>query len=248
LHLAVLAHIALGNNTVLGNDANSWIWWAWIPRHQHEIYAYLREHMLLTAVSVVLGFVIALPLAVFAARRRAVAAVIVPTVNVIYTIPSVALLALLLPTTGPGRDPAVIALTAYSLAILVRNILEGLRGVPADVLDAADGMGYTRRRRLLRVELPMALPAIVAGIRLATVSTIGLVTVTFIVDQGGLGRFIQDGYQRDFHTPLVVGIVLSVALAVLADLLLVRLERVVSPWRATTRRATARSAATRRKR
>jgi ABC-type proline/glycine betaine transport system permease subunit len=160
LHLAVLAHMALGNNTVLGNavlgnDAHSWVWWAWIPRHQHEIYAYLREHMVLTALSVLFGFVIALPLSVLAARRRAVAAVIVPTVNAIYTVPSVALLALLLPTTGPGRDPAVIALTAYSLAILVRNILEGLRGVPADVLDAADGMGYTRRRRLLRVELPM---------------------------------------------------------------------------------------------
>ena len=215
----------------LGNDANSWVWWAWIPDHQHEIYAYLNEHIELTALSVGFGILIALPLAVLAARRRAVAAVVVPTVNAIYTIPSVALLALLLPITGTGRDPAVIALTAYSLAILVRNILEGLRGVPGDVLDAADGMGYTRVRRLVRVELPMALPAIVAGIRLATVSTIGLVTVTFIVDQGGLGRFIQDGYQRDFHTPLVVGIVLSVALAIVADLVLVRLERVVTPWR-----------------
>ncbi len=158
-----------------------------------------------------------------------------PSVNALYTIPSVALLALLLPITGTGRTPAVIALTLYSLAILVRNIVEGLRGVPLDVLDAADGMGYTRRRRLLRVELPLALPAIVGGIRLATVSTIGLVTITFIVDQGGLGRFIQDGYQRDFHTPLVVGIVLSVALAVVADLLLVRLERLVTPWRTRAR-------------
>jgi osmoprotectant transport system permease protein len=96
-------------------------------------------------------------------------------------------------------------------------------------------MGYTRRRRLLRVELPLAMPAIVAGIRLATVSTIGLVTVTFIVDQGGLGRFIEDGYQRDFHTPLVVGIVLSVALAVIADVLLVGAERLVTPWRRRAR-------------
>jgi osmoprotectant transport system permease protein len=220
---------------VLGNDANSWVWWAWIPDHQHEIYAYLREHMALTALSVLYGFLISLPLAVFAARRRAVAAVVVPVVNSLYTIPSVALLGLLLPITGTGREPAVIALTLYSLAILVRNMLEGLRGVSADVLDAADGMGYTRWRRLLRVELPLALPAIVAGIRLATVSTIGLVTVTFIVDQGGLGRFIQDGYQRDFHTPLVVGIVLSVALAVVADLLLVRAERAVTPWRKLSR-------------
>jgi osmoprotectant transport system permease protein len=225
LHLAVLA------NAVLGNDAHSWVWWSWIPDHQHEIYAYLREHIKLTALSVAYGIAIALPLAVFAQRRRAVAAVVVPVVNAVYTIPSVALLGLLLPTTGTGSEPALIALTLYSLAILVRNMLEGLRGVPADVLDAADGMGYTRRRRLLRVELPLALPAIVAGIRLATVSTIGLVTVTFIVDQGGLGRFIQDGYQRDFHTPLVVGIVLSVALAVVADLVLVRLERAVTPWR-----------------
>jgi osmoprotectant transport system permease protein len=207
------------------------VWWSWIPAHQHEIYSYLNEHMELTALSVGFGILIAVPLAVLAARRRAVAAIVVPTVNAIYTIPSVALLALLLPTTGTGREPAVIALTLYSLAILVRNFLEGLRGVPSDVLDAADGMGYTRRRRLLRVELPLALPAIVAGIRLATVSTIGLVTVTFIVDQGGLGRFIQDGYQRDFHTPLVVGIVLSVALAIVADLLLVRVERLVTPWR-----------------
>lgn len=187
--------------------------------------------MALTAISVFLGIVIALPLAILAARRRSVAAAVIPVVNAIYTIPSVALLALLLPTTGTGRTPAVIALTLYSLAILVRNTLEGLRGVPGEVLDAADGMGYTPIRRLLRVELPLALPAIVAGIRLATVSTIGLVTVTFIVDQGGLGRFIQDGYQRDFHTPLVVGIVLSVALAVVADLILVRVERLVSPWR-----------------
>ncbi len=207
------------------------MWWSWIPDHQHEIYAYTREHMVLTALSVGFGILIAMPLAVIATRRRAVAAIVVPVVNAIYTIPSVALLALLLATTGTGRKPAVIALTLYSLAILVRNFLEGLRGVAGDVLDAADGMGYTPRRRLLRVELPLALPAIVAGIRLATVSTIGLVTVTFIVDQGGLGRFIQDGYQRDFHTPLVVGIVLSVVLAVIADLLLVRVERLVSPWR-----------------
>jgi osmoprotectant transport system permease protein len=233
LHLAVPANALLGN--ALGNNANSWVWWAWIPDHQNEIYAYLREHMMLTAISVAFGFVIALPLAVFAARRRAVAAVIVPTVNALYTIPSVALLGLLLPITGTGRDPAVIALTLYSLTILVRNMIEGLHGVPSDVLDAADGMGYTRRRRLLRVELPLAMPAIVAGIRLATVSTIGLVTVTFIVDQGGLGRFIQDGYQRDFHTPLVVGIVLSVALAIVADLLLVRVERAVTPWRRSGR-------------
>jgi len=240
LHPAVLAHSVLAHHvlgtSLLANDANSWVWWSWIPDHQHEIYADLREHIALTFFAVFYGTLIAIPLAVFAARRRAVAGVVVPVVNAIYTIPSVALLALLLPITGTGSKPAIIALTLYSLAILVRNGLEGLRGVPAEVLDAADGMGYTSRRRLLRVELPLALPAIVAGIRLATVSTIGLVTITFIVDQGGLGRFIQDGYQRNFHTPLVVGIVLSVALAVIADLVLVRVERAVTPWRTAGRR------------
>ena len=120
------ARAVLGN-TVVGNNANSWVWWAWIPKHQHEIYAYLNEHMVLTALAVAYGLVIAVPLAVLAARQRAVAAVVVPVVNAVYTIPSVALLGLLLPVTGPGRDPAVIALTLYTLAILVRNILEGLR-------------------------------------------------------------------------------------------------------------------------
>jgi osmoprotectant transport system permease protein len=180
---------------------------------------------------VVLGTLLALPLSIVAVRRRAVAAAVVPTVNAIYTVPSVALLGLLLPIVGLDDPPAIIALTLYTLSILVRNMIDGLRAVPPAVLDAADGMGYTPGRRLLRVELPLALPAIVAGIRLATVSTIGLVTVTFIVDRGGLGRFIQDANQRDFRTPLVVGTVLSVAFAVLADLLLVRAERAITPWR-----------------
>lgn len=145
------------------------------------------------------------------------------------------MLAFLLPIVGLDDPPALIALTIYSLSILVRNMIDGLRAVPADVLDAADGMGYTRRRRLWRVEIPLAMPAFVAGVRLATVSTIGLVTVTFIVDRGRLGRFINDGNVRSFHTPLVVGTVLSVVLAVLADILLVRAERAITPWRRAVR-------------
>jgi osmoprotectant transport system permease protein len=216
---------------VLANGPNSWVWWSWIPDHEHEIMANLREHIELTVLAVVFGMIIAFPLAIVASRRRSAAAIVVPSVSALYTIPSVALLGLLLPLTGTGRTPAVIALTIYSLVILVRNAIEGLRNIPAEVLDAADGMGYSRRRRLFRVELPLAIPAIMAGVRLATVSTIGLVTVTFIVDQGGLGRFIQDGYERDFHTPLVVGIVLSVMLAIVADISLVGVERLITPWR-----------------
>ncbi len=228
-------HTVPAVHALVANGPDSWIWWRWIPDHRHDILSNLREHLRLTFLSVLFGTVLALPLSVLASRRRAVAAVVVPVVNALYTVPSVALLGLLLPIVGLDDPPALIALTLYTLSILVRNMVDGLRTVSPAVLDAADGMGYTRRRRLLRVELPLALPAIVAGIRLATVSTIGLVTVTFIVDRGGLGRFIQDGNQRDFHTPLVVGTVLSVVLAVVADLLLVRAERAVTPWRRRAR-------------
>jgi osmoprotectant transport system permease protein len=146
-------------------------------------------------------------------------------------IPSVALLGLLLPATGLGLRTAVLALTLYSLDLLVRNMAAGLRAVPPEVIDAARGMGFGPVRRLVRIELPLALPAIFAAVRLATISTIGLVAITFIVNQGGLGRFILIGYQRDFHTPLVVGATLSVVLAVVADLALRLVQWLVTPWR-----------------
>jgi osmoprotectant transport system permease protein len=120
--------------------------------------------------------------------------------------------------------------------ILIRNIVAGLDGVPPDVREAAQGMGYRPVRQLFSVELPLALPAIVAGIRIATVTTIGLITVTALIGQGGLGQFMIDGFQRDFRTPLTVGIILSVALAVVADLLLVGAQRLVSPWARAERR------------
>lgn len=229
---------------MLGNGPNSWVWWSWIPDHRRDIYAALYEHVSLTAKSVVLGTLIALPLSILASRSRAVAAIVVPIVNALYTVPSVALLGLLIPIVGLDDKPAVIALTLYSLTILVRNGIDGLRGVPTDVLDAADGMGYTRRRRLWRVELPLALPALMAGVRLATVSTIGIVTVTFIVNRGGLGRFINDANQRDFRTPLVIGMVLSVVLAVVADVALVGVERLVAPWRRRVREPRVKAVAT----
>src|SRR5205807_5912320 len=123
-----------------------------------------------------------------------------------------------------------VGLVGYTLLILVRNIVTGLDGVPEEVRDAARGMGYSPSRQLLRVELPLALPAIVAGIRIATVTTIGLVTVTALIGEGGLGTLINDGLLRDFKTPLVVGTVLCVALAVMSDLGLAGLQRVVTPW------------------
>ena len=140
-----------------------------------------------------------------------------------YTIPSLALFVILGPITGfLSRTTALVPLVVYTLLILVRNTVTGLDGVPPEVKEAATGMGYTQTRLLLRVELPLAMPAIIAGVRIATVSTVGLVTVTALIGQGGLGALLLDGFERDFQTPLTVGIVLSLSLAVVADLLLAR--------------------------
>jgi osmoprotectant transport system permease protein len=137
---------------------------------------------------------------------------------------------MLVQVTGLTRTTALVPLTMYTLLILVRNTVTGLDGVPAEVKDAATGMGYSSGRRLLRVDFPLALPAIIVGIRIATVTTIGLVTVTALIGQGGLGALMLDGLQRDFRTPLTVGVVLSLALAVVADVLLVLAQRLATPW------------------
>jgi osmoprotectant transport system permease protein len=163
-------------------------------------------------------------------RYRRLYGPVLAITGVLYTIPSLALFGMLIPLTGLTSTTALIPLTAYTLLILVRNTVTGLDGVPADVKDAALGMGYSRTRQLLRVELPLALPAIIAGIRIATVTTIGLVAITALIGQGGLGALMYDGFQRDFRTPVTVGIVLSLALAIVADLLLVLAQRIATPW------------------
>jgi osmoprotectant transport system permease protein len=150
--------------------------------------------------------------------------------GVIYTIPSLALFALLVPYTGLGVVTAEAGLIGYTVLILVRNLLVGLESVPQDVIDAANGMGYRPFARLMRVELPLALPAMFAGVRIATVTTIGLVTITALIGLGGLGQLINRGLIENFHTPLVVATVLSIALALVADLALVGVERLAVPW------------------
>lgn len=220
---------------VLGaNGPESWVWWEWVGEHADDIWAALREHVELTVIAVVLGLAIALPVAIAAHRWRPLAVPALAVSGVIYTIPSLALFALFVPVTGLSRVTAEIALVGYTLLILIRNILTGLAGVSSDVKEAAQAMGYGPTALLFRVELPLAVPAVIAGIRIATVTTVGLVTVTALIGQGGLGVFILDGYQRAFRTPLVVGAVMSVALAVAADLGLLGLQRVLTPW---TRRA-----------
>ena len=198
--------------------------------HGDDIAAAARQHTELTAIAVGLGLCIAFPLALAARRWRRLEAVVLAATGVLFTIPSLALFALFVPVYGLSRLTAEIGLVGYTLLILVRSILSGLEGVPADVREAARGMGYRPARQLYAIELPLAVPVIVAGIRLATVTTVGLVTVTGLIGQGGLGAFIIQGINFDFRTPVVVGSVLSVALAFVADAGLAGAQRLLTPW------------------
>ena len=209
---------------------NSFIWWDWVGRHTHEIRVATFEHLRLTVIAVLVGFGISLALAVISLRVRWLYTPLAGAVGLLYTIPSLALFAFLLPITGFNTLTAEIGLISYTLAIFLRNIVEGVGAVSPEVVDAADGMGYGAARRLLTVELPMALPAIVAALRIATVTTVGLVTVTGLIGQGGYGSFIDSGLSRDFSTEIVVGGGLSVVMAVALDVILVGVERVATPW------------------
>ena len=204
--------------------------WDWIASHLDEVVLRLGEHLLLTGIAVSVGFVIAFALALLSLRWPRTYGVATWTTGVLYTIPSLALFALLIPFTGLTLLTAEIGLVGYTLLILLRNIVGGIRSVPADATEAATGMGYTAWQTLWRVQLPLALPVIIAGLRVATITTIGLVTVTALIGQGGLGYFILQGIQRFFSTPLLLGAFLSVALAVAADALLVLAQRALTPW------------------
>lgn len=218
------------SRAVLATGPNSWVWWPWVTSHGALIWSATREHIELTLIALVVGLVLSLPLALAARRWRWLFAPILGVTGALYTVPSLAAIGLLMPITGLTRLTAEIMLVSYTLLILVRNMMAGFDGVPEDIKEAARGMGFSPARQLLRVELPLAVPSIVAGLRIATVTTIGLVTITALIGLGGLGRLMYDGYLRTFHTPLVVGAVLSVAIAIAADLGLVGIQRLVTPW------------------
>lgn len=211
--------------------AEALIRWDWIGRNLDVIWMRTQEHVILTTLPVLLGVMIAFPLALLAIRSPRLYHPLLGVTGVLFTIPSIALFLLLGPFTGfLSRTTALIGLTIYTLLILLRNTVEGLRSVPAEVREAAEAMGYRPTARLFKVELPLALPVIVAGLRIATVTTVGLVTVTALIAQGGYGQFFIDGFIRRFATPTIVGIVLSIVLAVAADLLLLMIQRALTPW------------------
>jgi osmoprotectant transport system permease protein len=212
---------------------------SWISSNEGMILSLLWQHIQLTAIAVAVGSAISLPLGVVAWRVHALRAPLVGVTGALYVVPSVALLLLVAPITGFfSITTAEVALVSYTLLILLRNTIAGLDSVPADVHDAARGMGYSPMGELVKVQLPLALPSIFAGLRVATVTVVGLVNVTAFIGQGGLGQLIIQGFQEDFDTEIVVGLVLSVLLAGIADALLVGVEKLSLPWLSTSHAVT----------
>jgi osmoprotectant transport system permease protein len=210
--------------------------WGWVGEHLDLIGRQLIQHLYLTVLAVGIGLAISIPVSVYVHRHPRFYGPVTSVAGILYTIPSLALFALLLPITGLGTDTAEIGLVSYTLLILIRNTIVGLASVPEDVKEAARGMGYTERELLWRVEFPLALPVIVAGVRLATVTTIGLITVTSLIGKGGLGFLMLAGFRNLYpEVAVLVGLALSVALAVTADALLLGAQRVVTPWAAARR-------------
>jgi osmoprotectant transport system permease protein len=211
---------------------NPWFSWQYVHDNADTLRSALVSHAGLTARTVIIALIVALPLAVLAYWIKALTGPILALSGVLYTIPSLALLALLAPAVGTTKDTSVlIALVLYALLVLVRNALTGLTQVPDEVREAATGMGYGRFGRLWRVELPLALPGIVTGLRLATVSTVALVTVGSLIGQGGLGDLILGGFRNNFYkAEILTASILCVALALILDLALAGLGRLLTPW------------------
>jgi osmoprotectant transport system permease protein len=237
LVVAVVVFVVWAKHAIAGlssetSATNPIIRWEWVFKRSStpsELRDLTIEHLKLTALPVAAGLVLSSALAAVALRFRWTFAPITAAAGFLYTVPSLALFAVLTVYLSPFQA-AVVALTSYTLLILVRNIVAGIDGVPPAVLSAADGMGMSRRRRLVTVELPLALPVIMAGVRVATVTTIGLVAITGAIQLGGFGFLIFDGYNTQFFTKITVGATLSVLLAIAFDLAIRRIERALTPW------------------
>ncbi|MEU8069465.1 MULTISPECIES: ABC transporter permease [unclassified Micromonospora] len=213
------------------DPGNPWFSWQYVRDNSDTILAALREHTWLTGRAVVIAALVALPLAVLAYWFRSLSAPILAVTGVLYTVPSLALFAFLAPYLGIGAITVLTVVALYALLVIVRNALAGLNQVPPEVREAAEGMGYGRWGRLLRIELPLALPGILTGVRLATVSTVALVTVGVVVGRGGLGQLIFAGFQNNFYkAQIMTGTVLCVLLALVLDLVLAGVGRLLTPW------------------
>jgi osmoprotectant transport system permease protein len=204
--------------------------WDWIRSNVGAIADATVDHVVLTVIAIGAGFVLSLGFALLIHRDRRFYGPISGLTGVLYTIPSLALFALLVPITGLSLLTAEIGLVSYTLLILTRHIVAGLDGVPPDIVEAADGMGFTAGQRLIRVDLPLAVPLIVAGLRIATVTTIGLVMVTALIGEGGLGNLMLRGFNFRNYTAVYIGAIVTVGLAIVADAALLAMGRIATPW------------------
>ena len=202
----------------------------WIVDNLGVIADGLIDHLVLTILAVWVGLAISLGAALLVRRMGFMRGPVTATFGILYTIPSLALFAFLVPFTGLTLVTAEIGLISYTLLILTRNILAGLDAIPVEVRESADGMGYSGRQRLLGVELPLAMPVIMTGLRVATVTTVGLVMVTAVIGEGGLGQLMLRGFNRQFPTMIYVGFVLTVLVALVLDLVLQLVQRLLTPW------------------
>ena len=216
--------------TCYSRTVNDWICPAYLTDRGSELADATWQHLVITVSAVVLGLVVAFPLALLARRVPRLESTVLGVATGLYTIPSLALLPLLVPFTGLTATTVVIGLALYALTVLVRAFLEGLRSVPEDVRESATGLGYAAGRQLFRIELPLALPVVMAGLRVATVSTVALTTIGSLVAHGGLGNLIKSGVDTNFRAQLLAAAVLCVVLAVLLDVLLVLAQRLLTPW------------------
>lgn len=223
----------MDNEFSIEEESQPFIDWAWILSHltgQDGILVLFWEHLVLSLVPVAIALAISLPIGILAHRKRWLYPPATTVTGILYTIPSLAFFVMLIPILGTGRKPVLVALTAYCLLILIRNTVTGLDSVPEDTKDAARGMGLTDRQILFGVELPLALPVIVAGIRIATVTAIGIASIADFIGAGGLGDLIFEGIGRQFATPVIVGGVLIAFIAISADVGLYRVEGWLRPW------------------
>ena len=232
--LQVAARLGAATETsCYSRQVNDWWCTDYLVDRQSELVSATGQHLAITAAAVALGLALALPLALLARRYARLESTVLGVSTALYTIPSLALFPLLLPFTGLTATTVVIGLALYTLTILVRNMLEGLRAVPDDVRESATGLGYSPVRLLFRIELPLALPVLMAGLRIATVSTVALTTVGSIVSYGGLGNLLASGVNEDFKAQILAASVLCVLLALGLDVLLLGVQRLLTPWART---------------
>lgn len=225
-----LATRLLGAVAAPGDD-EPLIRWDWVSRNLgDDIAEALREHIILSLVPVLAGMAIALPAGIACARWRRLYAPVLAATSVLYAVPAIALFVVLVAFTGLTYATVIVPLTLYTLAVLVPGVVDGLHSVPDHVRRSATALGFGPSRRLLQVELPIAIPVVMAGLRVATVSNISLVSVGALIGIGGLGELLTAGLKRDFPTPIIVGIALIIALALIADVCLQALQRLMTPW------------------